>query len=339
MSGLNLEDLHKKLYKNTIKIRSIEKENKSIIDSIKLVETLNKYDDDKLDNLDLQLKEIVNLQKKMNLELTKKVCEGKKDNINTKYLNLPYDINQIIRNKIKKDSELQFKLNHIDKCFKVIESKFQRKLLTYIGNIFEKFYDNPDNSLPTDNINDCMNSWLNLFDELDGNDESNWYMWCNRFSQMNISYNSVEKTKYLDKFTECKKYIKDKFKKLSQDYNTTKYDIIRLIENCEIDSYNGYSFIKYMTGWNDDVYNLRNDKGRKNGMGYKKLLKYINKELYRELSNNGKNSDEYLIKEDTYDSWLDNSYSIWTWNNGFYDVYDSNYELLEESMKNKKYYY
>ena len=37
MSGLNLEDLHKKLYKNTIKIRSIEKENKSIVDSINLL--------------------------------------------------------------------------------------------------------------------------------------------------------------------------------------------------------------------------------------------------------------------------------------------------------------
>ena len=142
MSGLNLEDLHKKLYNNTIKIRSIEKENKSIVDSIKLVGTLNKYDDDKLDNLDLQLKEIVELQKKMNLELTKKVCEGKKDNITNKYLNLPYDINEIIRNKIKKDSKLQFKYNHIDKCFKLIESKFQRQMLYQIANMTYIYYNN-----------------------------------------------------------------------------------------------------------------------------------------------------------------------------------------------------
>ena len=200
MSGLNLEDLHKKLYKNTIKIRSIERENKSIVDSIKLFNTLNKYDDDKLDNLDLQLKEIINLQKKMSLELTKKVCEGKKDNINTKYLNLPYDINEIIRNKIKKDSELQFKFNHIDKCFKVIESKFQRKLITRIGNIVDILYLHTYNGYETiqNNKNNVINSWMDLFSELECDDEfDNWVMWCNRFSQVHMSYTNIEKTKYL----------------------------------------------------------------------------------------------------------------------------------------------
>ena len=344
MSGLNLEDLHKKLYNNTIKIRSIEKENKSIMDSIKLVETLNKYDDDKLDNLDLQLKEIVNLQKKMSLELTKKVCEGKKDNINTKYLNLPYDINEIIRNKIKKDSEIQFKINHIDRCFKVIESMFQRKLLHYISVFIKRIYHNPDNSPPSFITNSFSNQWLDLFSRLNCNDDDideynlSWYYWINEFSNIYISNNSKEKTKYLyNYFPECKKHIINKLIDLKQHYQEIKYDIIKLIENIEVDSYNGSSFIKYTTDWSDNIYNLRNDKGRKNGMGYKKLLKYINQVLYDELSHNGLNDGEYIIKEDTYWKWM--NMDDWTWNGGYYDVYESNYELFEESCNNKKFWY
>ena len=343
MSGLNLEVLHKKLYKNFIKIREIEKDNKGIVDSIKLIETLNKYDDDKLDNLDLQLKEIVNLQKKMNLELTKKVCEGKKDNITNKYLNLPYDINEIIRNKIKKDSELQFKFKHIDKCFKVIESKFQRKLITRIGGIVDVLYLHTYNGYETieNNKNNVIHSWLNLFDELDCDDEfGNWVMWCNRFSQVHMSYTNIEKTKYLPRhITECKKYIKDKFKMLKQDYRGIESDITNIIENIEVDSHNDNYFIKSTTNWDDITFNLRNDKGRKNGMGYKKLLKNINRDLCIELDNRGKNSGEYMINDDTYNKWLDTSFNSLTWRDEFYEIYESNYDLLEESMSNKKYWY
>lgn len=337
MSGLNLEDLHKKLYNNTIKIRSIEKENKSIVDSINLLNTLNKYDDDKLDNLDLQLKEIVELQKKMNLELTKKVCEGKKDNITNKYLNLPYDINEIIRNKIKKDSKLQFKYNHIDKCFKLIESKFQRQMLYQIANMTYIYYNNPDNSRVDWLRLRQLADWNELFEKLITLNGDKWYYWIGEFSNIHISQFDLQDTKKL--LYECRDYITKKFRDLEEDYETLKDCIGNLFNLVEEKEYGDNKwFVSCFHDWSSgDFIRVRNSNGKKNGMGYKKLKKCINSILYTYLSD--KNEDDYIIDIDTYEGWDNNT--CWGFNQSspisFYDVYNSNYELVEESCKNGRY--
>jgi len=324
MSGLNLEDLHKKLYNNTIKIRSIEKENKQLLEDI---ENYDIYENNKLEEFNNTLKEVLNIQKQFN-----KLVSDTKSPITNKYLNLPYDINEIIRNKIKEDSKLKFKHSHIDKCFKLIESKFQRQILAKISNMTYIYYNNPSNNRVAWLRSTHLADWNELFDKFNGN---RWMYWIGEFSTYNINCFELHNTKILN--DECSDYIKKKFEDLYDYYENLRDCIGNLFNLVEEKKYGNNrwwvsSFIDWRSG---EFIRLRNSNGRKNGIGYKKLKKCINDILYTYLYD--KNEGNYIITSDTYDIYWSKD-TDWKFPESFYsEVYNSNYELVEESFKNPRY--
>lgn len=308
-----------KLLSNTNKIIELEEENKQLLEDI---ENYDIYEDNKLEEFNNTLKEVLNIQKQFN----NLVCDIKSP-ITEKYLPLPYDINEIIRNNIKKDSKLKFKHNHIDKCFKLIESKFQSQLLSKISHMTYRYYNNPHNIRLNWLRRLHLTDWNKLFENLNGD---KWFYWIGEVSTVHIDCCELETL-----YNECKDYIHKKFKNLYEDYESLNDSIRNLFNLCEEQEYGDDKwYVKYLFDYYSGEYiRIRNCNGRKNGIAYKKLLKCINNILYTHLSD--KNEDDYIIKSDTYKEWSNNTY--WRFTNSFYDIDNSNYELVKDSCNNPRY--
>ncbi len=325
MSAFNLEDLHKSLYRNTIKIRNIEKENKSIIDSIKLVETINKYDDDKLDNLDSQLKEILNLQKKINNEITTEVCKSKKDKITDKYLNLPYDINEIIRKKIIDDSVVKKETDSLTYVFRDIEKFFLNILMHRVSDYIELVYNggstNQDNFITQllnygrDRLDDCINNMLE-FDNL------YWLLDRNLMGTPHLTHNECKKyIRIIDCLSENKyeNFIKSKLQQIQTKY---RHLVVRLKNLFSLRYINLHNNIFRVDRIGDSL--IRKTNGNKNGMGYKKLKNEICNIFVEEIP-------EYM-NENTYKEWNLEYLNTFTYNSWFYQKFDSNKDMLKDSL-------
>ena len=327
MSAFNLEDLHKSLYSNTIKIRNIEKENKSIIDSIKVVETINKYDDDKLQNLDSQLKEILNLQKKINIEITTEVCKSKKDKITDKYLNLPYDINQIIRKKIIDDSVAKKETDSLTYIFRDIEKYFLNVLMHRVSDITDLCYNggstNQDNFITRllnygrDRFDDCIDNMLEF-----GDNQLYWLLDRSLMKTSSLSHNECKKyIRIIDCLSENKyeNFIKSKLQQIQTKYRPL---VVRLK--------NLFS-LRYM-GLYDNIFRvdrvgeclIRKTNGKKNGMGYRKLKNEICNIFVEEIP-------EYM-NENTYKEWDLEELNTFTYNSWFYQKFDSNEDMIKDSL-------
>ena len=324
MSAFNLEDLHKSLYRNAIKIRNIEKENKSIVDSIKLVETINKYDDDKLDNLDSQLKEILNLQKKINNKITTEVCKCNKDKITDKYLNLPFDINQIIRKKIIDDSVTKRETDSIDYVLKNIDRFFLTDLLERVDNITDYYYNNRHSNLQNflgqihryiEKIDDTMN--MLQYDNI------SWLL-SRVINTENHKNKCIIEDLIINKY---KNYVESK---LEQIQNKHKHLVVRL-KNLFSDSrtkiYQTESTQFYQIEKVGDCL-IRKTNGKKNGMGYRKLKKTICSIFVDEIP--------LFMNENTYKEWNDTdvlgNYDF-TYNTWFYEHQNSINEMQYDSFK------
>jgi hypothetical protein len=305
MSPYNLDALHKSLYNNAIKIRNIEKENKSIIDTIKVVDTINKYDDDKLDNLDSQLKEILNLQKKINNEITTEVCKCNKDKITEKYLDLPFDINQIIRKKIIDDSVTKRETDSIDYVLKNIDRFFLTVLIQRVGDITHNCYEDRHTNLQIfsadihrgiENIDDTINmlqypniTWL-LSRVI--NTENRKNKWIIEDLIINKYKNYVESK--LEQIKNKHKHLVLRLKNLFSDSRTKQYG--------EIEFHQFYQIEKV----GDCL--IRKTNGKKNGMGFRKLKKTICSIFVDEIP--------LFMNENTYNEWDDT---------GIFDTYGFNY--------------
>lgn len=316
MSAFNLEDLHKTLYLNNIKIRNIEKENKSIIDTIKVVGTINKYDDDKLENLDSQLKEILKLQKKINNEITTEVCKSKKDKITDKYLNLPYDINEIIRKKIIDDSIVKKETDSLTYVFNGIEKHFLNILMHRVTDYVELVYNggstNEDNFITQlinygrDRFDDCIINMLQ-FDNL--------YQLLDRTIMQTPHLTWNERKKYIRIIDLlCDNKYKNFAKSKLQQIKTKYANLVQTLKNLLRTYYMGlYNNIYRVDRIGDCL--IRKTNGKKNGMGYRKLLKEICNIFVEKIP-------EYM-NENTYKEWNMEDYNTFTYNSWFYEKFDS----------------
>ena len=127
-------------------------------------ELINKYDEDiyKLEKLNDDLKDILNIQKKINNELTKNICIKNKSTITKKYLPLPYDVNEIIRNKIINDSKVFNDYKILDTYSEYIYIVYVKKLFKKLSSLLIDFYD--FNNFDIDSL---IFNYLNLFNGFD----------------------------------------------------------------------------------------------------------------------------------------------------------------------------
>ena len=115
---------------------------------IRREEKIEMMTDEKLDNLQDKLNKMLELQKQYNT-----LISDKQSPITKKYLPLPYDINEIIRNKIKEDGKNKkvedyiklvaniYKKNLVDKFLNDIQKIFKRRLKFNSSNALGEYDD------------------------------------------------------------------------------------------------------------------------------------------------------------------------------------------------------
>lgn len=101
-------------------IKSFMKRQEELKIVIRREETIERMTDEKLDNLQDKLNKMLELQKQYN-----KIVSDKQSPITKKYLPLPYDINEIIRNKIKEDG----KNKKVEDYIKLVGNIYKKELV------------------------------------------------------------------------------------------------------------------------------------------------------------------------------------------------------------------
>lgn len=100
---------------------------------IRREETIEMMTDEKLDNLQDKLNKMLELQKQYNT-----LVSDKQSPITKKYLPLPYDINEIIRNKIKEDGKNKKVEDYIKLVANIYKKELVNKFLNDIQKVFKR---------------------------------------------------------------------------------------------------------------------------------------------------------------------------------------------------------
>tara|TARA_Y100000385_G_scaffold285667_1_gene346022 strand:+ start:317 stop:1312 length:996 start_codon:yes stop_codon:yes gene_type:complete len=134
-----------------------QEELKIVIDRDEKIEMMT---DEKFDNLQDKLNKMLVLQKQYNT-----LISDKKVPITKKYLPLPYDINEIIRNKIKEDGKNKVREDYIKSCYTYYKYKLVEDFTTDIQKVFKrrlKFNSNNALGEYDDSIREIGNKFENL---------------------------------------------------------------------------------------------------------------------------------------------------------------------------------
>lgn len=141
-------------------IKSFMKRQEELKIVIRREEKIEMMTDEKLDNLQDKLNKMLELQKQYNT-----LVSDKQSPITKKYLPLPYDINEIIRNKIKEDGKNKKVEDYIKLVANIYKKELVNKFLNDIQKVFRrrlKFNSNNALGEYDDEIREIGNKFENL---------------------------------------------------------------------------------------------------------------------------------------------------------------------------------
>ena len=308
MSSLILEDLNKRL-------NDIEEEKQIILEKIKQIKAHDivewTYD----------------LEERLTIEPTIALKE-KEDKITDKYLPLPYDINEIIRNKIKEDSKIKKMKDHIDRMFLFIIDHYDKKIMNDVYEISKAYY-HSEMYVYSDNLFEFK--LQKLMDNLQLLSIGKYEWWCNYLSiQYFYNDNLVRSMKKIYNNAELKDYIDNKFSDLYNHYSKYLYPKLNdVFQNPNIQTDDeGNDIVKSL--YNDTI-TLRKSDGKKNGLGFKKLKKELNSILYNFYYRMYIEKEDDYLDQDQYKNWTDER--PWSFKQQFYNNMYSNKELYQDSQE------
>lgn len=245
---------------NNIAIKELEASNAYLFEKLKRYERIEKYDEDKLDNLDHKLKDILNIQKNYN-----KLVSDRHKPITIKYLPFNYDINDIIRKKIVEDSVNKRERDSLTCYYELRDLMFQENILHMTSYLLNQLYNNKYIM----NVGVIISSNLYRLDEV-----YKTQLKADELPDPNYRY------RYFEDYTvgrRIKLYIKkhldivDKYAKRTEKYETLinriKYDLLEnvFVSNSQIIGFN----------YGGDTIKIKTINNKKNRKGYNKLKKII----------------------------------------------------------------
>lgn len=140
-------------------IKSFMKRQEELKIVIRREEKIEMMTDEKLDNLQDKLNKMLELQKQYNT-----LISDKQSPITKKYLPLPYDINEIIRNKIKEDGKNKVREDYIKSCYNYYKYKLVEDFTLDIQKVFlRRIKFNSSNAVGE--YDDSMREIANKYDE------------------------------------------------------------------------------------------------------------------------------------------------------------------------------
>lgn len=135
MNATILSDMKKNVEINNLAIKKLQETNNKLLIDIKRYERIESYEEDKLEDFDNKLKEILNIQKKYN-----SLVSDRHSPITKKFLPFNYDINEIIRNKIIEDSKAKIEIECLECYFNNKKIHFEETLLGVTSSFCNDIY-------------------------------------------------------------------------------------------------------------------------------------------------------------------------------------------------------
>lgn len=309
MTAYKLSVMKNTLLSNTNKIKQLEEENKQLLEDI---ENYDNYVDNKLEEFNNTLKEVVNIQKQFN-----KLVSDKQSPITNKYLPLPYDINEIIRKNVIKGRKLQVDKECLEYYYYLRDLAFQNRLLRLIGTTTTGLYDY--NALGNTGviayIHNVKRELENLWENTKDMEDTLEYEWQTFRGNNNIKWCIKS---LIQEYPEIVRNNRDKFVCNYRFIMTKLIDL--LTTNVETENNKVVSFMSVL----GERINIRKNN-KKNGMGFNKLKKHI-LDIFKE-------KNMKCVEDHTYTT-IKSEWTDYEWESSGFEC-NNMYEKVEEDFKDK----